>query len=262
LTGFSLLVWRGLFFVPAMALLVLAVVVLVFLKDRPPTAKEPEETATGPNNINEQPSVSEPSLPTAWWRLFRSPAFLLILWASAAFTLLRTFFDDFTALWLSGSLPVSTAGYISALFTVGGIAGTVMIGFISDRVGKGNRGPYIIASGLGLGVLLFASPLFPKDSVWWSAVFFSLTGFFIFGAYSVVAGVSAIDFGGQTAPATAAGLIDGVGYLAAALAGIMVAHLKDLADWEALVKIFAAATIVISISLLPLWKKYPTKEVV
>ncbi len=36
-----------------------------------------------------------------------------------------------------------------------------------------------------------------------------------------------LDFAGDVAPSTAAGLIDGTGYLAAAGAGIMVAQMKD-----------------------------------
>jgi sugar phosphate permease len=81
LTGFPLLVWKGLFLVPALVLLALALAMLFFLEERPPFAEEPEPTATV-SAVNAS-SSDETSLPTAWWLLFRSPAFLLILWASA-----------------------------------------------------------------------------------------------------------------------------------------------------------------------------------
>ena len=267
LMGFPLLVWRGLFFVPALVLFLMAVVILFFLHERPdeqrlgtPMQEPPEPArpqarsheASGPDGDNRWPS---------WLGLFKHSSFLLILWASAALTLIRTFFDDFPALWLSVSgLDHRAAGYISALFTVGGMGGTVVVGYLSDRLGKGNRAPFMSASGLLLGILLLSSGHFPKDSIPFSALFFTLTGVFIYGIYSILGGVAAIDFGGRAAPSTVAGIIDGVGYLAAAGAGLLVARMKGVAGWEGVVQGFALLTILVSVSLLPLWRRYPRRS--
>jgi sugar phosphate permease len=321
LMGFSIFIWRGLFFVPALILFLMAIVILVFLRERPeraadgarqtdtgPAADGARQTDTGPAADGDKAAKGEPEAdgdkaakgepeadggsategkapmngvmspgqdprpgpasslppkrPMAWIALFRSPAFLLILWGSAAMTLIRTFFDDFTAIWLSsGGMEKTTAGYIAALFTVGGMVGTIVVGYVSDLVHRGNRTPTMVFSCLLLGALLFTSTLFPKDSVFFATLFFLLAGMFIYGVYSVIAGVTAIDFGGSTAPATAAGIIDGVGYLAAALAGVLVAQMKSYAAWERVVFFFAALTILIAITLLPLWKRYPAKSV-
>ena len=259
LVGFPVLIWRGLFFVPAIVLLIMAVVVFIFLSEKPDTV--PDTESSNAEHPPGAPAGSEGSS-LRWIQLLKSPAFLLILWGSASITLIRTFFDDFTALWLNESgMQLDKAGYISALFTLGGMVGTVLVGYLSDRVGKGNRGPYMIASGCFLGILLFSSGFFPKDSVTLSMVFFFLTGIAVYGVYSVLAGVSAIDFGGNVAPSTAAGIIDGVGYLAAGGAGILVAGIKNIGEWESITLNFAVLTVVLSLSLLPLWRRYPTKSI-
>jgi len=261
LMAFPLLVWRGLFFVPALALLGMAAVTLFLLRERPPAPRpgeaEPGPRATGPQGAGDPGAAASGS----WLRLLRSPAFLLVLWGSAAVTLVRTFFDDFTALWLhEAGLAADRAGCVAALFTVGGMAGTVLAGYVSDRIGNGNRGPVLVVSGLLLGVLLLSSGAFPKDSAWSAGVFLTLSGVFLYGIYSILAGVAAIDFGGSTAPSTAAGIIDGVGYLAAAGAGLLVARMESYAGWESLVSVFAVLTMVISLTLLPLCRSYPARS--
>jgi len=262
LLGFPVLIWRGLFFVPAIVLLIMAVVVFIFLSEKPDTMPDTEKgDAESPSMTPGSPADSGSSS-LRWVQLLKSPAFLLILWGSASITLIRTFFDDFTALWLNESgMQLDRAGYISALFTLGGMVGTVIVGYLSDRVSKGNRGPYMIVSGCLLGILLFSSGFFPKDSETLSMVFFFLTGIAVYGVYSVLAGVSAIDFGGNVAPSTAAGIIDGVGYLAAGGAGILVAGIKNIGEWENITLVFAILTVALSLSLLPLWKRYPTKSI-
>lgn len=252
LSGFSLFVWRGLFLVPAALLAGMFAVTLIWLRETPPGHRNFREEfeRTAHRRLNAR------AFAAALWHALGSPTFLLVLWGSVLFTFLRTFFDDFTTLWMAVSdHRVNVSGYIAATFTAGGIAGTLVVGWLSDRLG--NRGPFLILSGFCLSALLFASPLFAKTSVTASVAFFLLVGFFLFGAYSIVAGVSAIDFGHHVAPATAAGIIDGVGYAAAAAGGLLIGQLKVEADWERLVYRFALITLGMTVLLLPLWWKYP-----
>ncbi len=259
LLAFPILVWRGLFFVPALILLVMAFFVLILLKEKPDTVENPrtrEETTDETDDKNKKYNW------LTWKKLFQSPAFILILWGSASITLIRTYFEDFTALWLNQSgMNLQAAGYISALFIIGGMIGTVLIGFLSDRIGRGNRGPFMVLSGFLLGIMLLFSGFFPKNSILFSAVFFFMTGIALYGMYSILAGISAIDFGGQVSPSTAAGFIDGVGYLASSGAGILVAQTSHISQWDSITFWFAVLIFLISLTFLPLWKNYPTKSI-
>jgi sugar phosphate permease len=263
LMGFSFLVWRGLFFAPAAILMVCALVLLFSLREMPVGREEASGVKASASEKQPRSATSgiiSRLVRMSWARLLRSPSFLLVLWGSAAMTLMRTFFDDFVALWLNASgMSVARAGYVSALFPLGGMIGTVLAGWLSDTMGKGNRGPFLIVSCMLLGLLLLCSGYFPKSSLVLSTVFFFVSGLFVYGTYSILAGVAAIDFGGTVAPSTAAGIIDGVGYLAAAGAGLLVARLESTNEWERLVFLFALVSFGIALSLLPLWKSYPTR---
>jgi sugar phosphate permease len=69
-------------------------------------------------------------------------------------------------------------------------------------------------------------------------------GFFLLGPYSLVGGVVALDFGGRKTSGTAAGLLDGVGYLAASLAGVGIANLLVHAGWALAYSLMALLTLV------------------
>lgn len=135
--------------------------------------------------------------------------------------------------------------------------GTVSAGYISDKFFKGNRAPVMIIPGFFLGVLLLFSNFFPKDSVLMASIFFTLSGVLLFAIYSVLGGVAALDFGGNVAPSSTAGIIDGAGYLAGALVGFIVSGMKNIQGAEKLVFYCAIACIILSVSLIPLWFSYP-----
>jgi sugar phosphate permease len=60
----------------------------------------------------------------------------------------------------------------------------------------------------------------------------TLVGFLLLGPYSYLAGAMSMDFGGKRGSATAAGIIDGVGYLAGWLSGDTVARITVAYGWK------------------------------
>ena len=63
-------------------------------------------------------------------------------------------------------------------------------------------------------------------------VLVTLVGFLLLGPYSYLAGAMSLDFGGKRGSATAAGIIDGVGYLAGWLSGDTVARVTVAFGWK------------------------------
>ncbi|MBI3543756.1 MAG: hypothetical protein HY075_10835, partial [Deltaproteobacteria bacterium] len=70
------------------------------------------------------------------------------------------------------------------------------------------------------------------------------TGFFLLGPYSLVGGVVALDFGGRRTAGTAAGLLDGIGYFGATLAGWGVAEVVVKWGWPQAFSTMAVLTLV------------------
>jgi sugar phosphate permease len=153
----------------------------------------------------------------------------------------------------------SVAAFKSALFPLLGAGGTLLAGWLSDGVFRGRRMPLVTASIVLLTACLVGlsmlEPLshrlgFSQESL--ALVLVGVTGFFLLAPYSMVGGgVLACDAGGKEAAATAAGLLDGVGYVAAVLAGLGVAEVVMRAGWTtaylAMAGLSAASVIVCAV---------------
>jgi OPA family glycerol-3-phosphate transporter-like MFS transporter len=115
-----------------------------------------------------------------------------------------------------------------------GIAGGFAFGLSSDRIYKGRRAPVIMYGFIGMAVMLtlfgFAHRL--HLGPWAGAGCLMLLSFFVNGAHGMIGGASSMDFGGRKAAATAAGLFDGMQYLAGAFVGMGVGQVLDRWGWS------------------------------
>src|SRR5262249_3175773 len=80
-------------------------------------------------------------------------------------------------------------------------------------------------------------------------------GFLVYGPYSLLAGVLSVEIRGKEYVATVAGLVDGVGYLAAYLAGKQFGHILDLGGYRLGFTCLAGLTAVSAVLSLFLYSK-------
>jgi sugar phosphate permease len=147
----------------------------------------------------------------------------------------------------AGRSDVSGAIEGSALFPLAGVLAVVTVGLASDRLGPGRRAP-VMAVSLAVAACLvlvlahgrIADP--PAASGLIAAV-----GLFLLGPYSLLAGAVTLDVAGKRAPATAAGIIDGAGYLCAAASGYGLGRIADRVGWTAAFDVVAGATLIAAI---------------
>ncbi len=227
--------WRGLFFVPAGALVVIGLVARPFLIGSPADVDLPLPPAAH-DDISAHANSSTP-LSERLRRLIARPSFLLLCALSFVLTVVRECLNVWTPAYF-GSLGASAAGaaFKSAVFPLLGCAGTILAGWISDRLG-GRRGLVVSVMLGGLTLCLLA--LGRLDALasgstreWLAVVLIGLSGFLALGPYSMVGGgVCAVDAGGRELAATAAGLLDAVGYLGASAAGIGIAGIVARWGW-------------------------------
>jgi sugar phosphate permease len=83
-----------------------------------------------------------------------------------------------------------------------------------------------------------------RGGSWWPSLLVGLVGFTLLGPYSYLAGAMSLDFGGQRGSATAAGIIDGVGYMAGWLSGDTVARISVHFGWRNTFLALAAVSLV------------------
>jgi MFS transporter, OPA family, glycerol-3-phosphate transporter len=133
---------------------------------------------------------------------------------------------------LGSFLPYQSAAWGIALL---GIAGGFAFGISSDRVYHGRRAPVIVFGFLGMAVMLSLFGVVHRLQLgpWSAAACLMLLSFFVNGAHGMIGGAASMDFGGRKAAATAAGLFDGMQYLAGAFVGTGVGIVLDRWGWGA-----------------------------
>ena len=127
--------------------------------------------------------------------------------------------------------PYQIASYGIA---IAGIAGGFAFGITSDRVFKGRRGPVITVGFCGMALLLTLIGVASHFSLgpYLAASLLVTLSFFVNGAHGMIGGAASMDFGGKKAAATAAGLFDGMQYVAASTVGYGMGRLIDASGWS------------------------------
>jgi len=271
--------WRGLFAAGAGLLSLILLANLIFLRESPeshhlpPPAENPLNLFSGasPTAGKESstdsvrtdftnPDTKSGSTATIFGTLLRSYAFWLVCGLSLGTTLLRETFNLWTPTYFTQQVGLTNAQAASgsALFPFFGGFSVLLAGFFSDRFGAEGRSR-ILLGGLCCSVFallgLAGVPVHGPRFVPLALV--AAVAFCLLGPYSYLAGAMALDFGGKEGSATAAGLIDGFGYLAGVLSGNAMAHLAVSYGWQKMFLVLAGVAILTSVvGGLSLWQQH------
>lgn len=229
--------WRGVFLAAGGSLAALLVVNAVLLRETPEERGLPAPEAN-PLNVyaaEEKHEDEHMGLSAILGPLLRSFPFWLVCLLSLGTTLLRETFNLWTPTYFAQFVGFSTskAGGTSALFPLLGGVSVLLAGVLSDKLGLNGRN-LVLVGGMGACtvclVLLAHTPA--HAAPWVPVVLVALVGFLLLGPYSYLAGAMSLDFGGKRGSATAAGIIDGVGYMGAVLSGYNFARLTVTSGWR------------------------------
>ncbi|MBL7715603.1 MAG: MFS transporter [Bdellovibrionales bacterium] len=231
--------WKGLFYYPA------AIVSLLALWSFFASKESPQDVFTGirfGKNAGKKKALADfgkekkegfaHSL-NILKTLFKVPMFRQLLVFSFVIHILRSIFLFWTPKFLVdlGQGDVKAA-MTSAVFPLLGCIGTILLGWYTDRfVKNGDRTRIMSWMLFGLFLSLLATavliPMGLKHEVG-IIVLLGLSGFFLYGPYSMSAGALSLDIAGAEGAGTCTGMIDGVGYIGGAVAawgaGIMSDH--------------------------------------
>ena len=164
------------------------------------------------------------SVVDAWW-----PKYFVDVFLEPKYRLI----DPMHAKDLAAKALVSYPPYIIATWGIAlaGIAGGFAFGITSDRRFGGRRAPVITFGFLGMAGLLglFAVSDAMNLGPTVAACCLVVLSFCVNGAHGMIGGAASMDFGGRKAAASAAGLFDGMQYLAGAFVGLGVGYIT--ANW-------------------------------
>lgn len=248
--------WRGLFGAAAGTLALVALATWLTLAPTPASVGL-LAPPTNPDSLfkDETKAGQSTALRVLLGTYFRSPTFLLMLSISFGLTALKEALSFWIPTYLveAAHLSESAASQYSALYSVFGIVSTLGAGYLSDAWLRGQRGPLLLAACLGL-VPALGLMAQPATGLALPLVLTSLAGLLLLGPYSFLAGAMSLDLGGRQGAATAAGLIDAVGYAGSTGALWLTGRLAERQGWGAAFLALAGLAAVTAVSALVFYR--------
>ncbi len=252
--------WFYVFIIPSGAIFIMFLIDFFIVKDKPSEAGL-EDFNTGDATSND-PDKDKP----LDWKYLVSKVFtnpIIITIAIAEFC--TGFVRQGLLLWLVPFLSevhhiehdtylynVATLG-----ITVGGIAGGLLCGFLSDKVFQSRRPP--VAFIFYIGQIIFILLLGWTTNATIAAYLVGVCCMWIFGVHGMLSGTASMDFGGTKAAATVAGMLDGIQYLASGLTGFLLGAGLDKYGWGAWTYMIVPFALIGSLMMLRVWNANPAK---
>jgi OPA family glycerol-3-phosphate transporter-like MFS transporter len=252
--------WQSKLYFPAMIAIFVAMLAYLLIRDTPQSCGLPNIEAYRNDYPPEYSAESEKELTTKeiFLEYVLNNKFLwLIAFANAFIYLVRYGVLDWAPAYLEEAkgFSVKESGWAYFLYEWAGIPGTLLCGYISDKVFKGRRAPAAI-------IYMFLTMLFvwvywknPAGNIMIDNLALIAIGFLIYGPVMLI-GVQALDLVPKKAAGTAAGLTGLFGYLGGALfANIAFGLIVDKWGWDGGFIILMAACAVSILFISFTWKR-------
>ena len=233
--------WSGLFTYSAIGLVFISLPIALLLREKPETPIVYDVTKFTPS--------------TGRSSLFKRPDFWMVCMLSFCVTLLRETFNEWTPTYLTefAKLSKGDAGQASSIFPLFGGVSVLLMGYLGDKFAKADSPSQrlklipvgLLVSGVLLAILAFVPGLSSISVV----ILVGAIAFALIGPYSLLAGATSLDFGGDQSAATASGWIDGVGYFGGIISGMGIGEIAQLWGWAAAMGSLAGLSIFASSAL-------------
>ena len=244
--------WRMAFFGPAIWVVVVAVLLWLFLVEKPEQCGLPPVEPDVALRQGATPSSSESATGPTLFQLLRMNVLWTLGLSYFGLKLIRYSLLFWLPFYLKQHLHYSEslAGYLSLPFEIGGMVGSVAVGWFSDRYFRKQRLRVMVPALLLLGCALVLYQFLGGKGLWINAGLLACVGFFLFGPDSLLSGTMSQDIGGRAATGRVAGIINGMGSVGAIFSPLIVARVSETFGWSALFFGFCGVTIVAAALLL------------
>ncbi len=211
--------WEYGFIFSAIAGVIGSVIILVFVSDTPESKGLPSV-----QELSGEEVLKTDTLPTKELQkmVVRHPGIWIIALSSAFVYITQHAVSEWGVLFLQKGKEYSlvSATEIIAFSEAFGIAGTVLAGWLSDRVFKGNRLIPVLLSGI-VCLLSLGAFLFSKGSYVLNIVYVAVFSLSIGVVYCTVAGLMALDIVPRKATGSALGMVGLASYGAAGIQNVV-----------------------------------------
>jgi OPA family glycerol-3-phosphate transporter-like MFS transporter len=229
--------WQSKFYFPGMVALVFALIAFILIRDTPQSCGLPpieEYKNDYPHNYSAEQEKELSAKEIFFKYIFNNRLLWYAAFANAFVYLVRYGVLDWSPTYLTEAKGFTTAetGWAYSYFEYAGIPGTILCGWLSDKVFKGRRAPATIIYMLLVLVAVIVYWKAPSGNVLVANMALISIGFLIYGPVMLI-GVQALDLVPKKAAGTAAGLTGLFGYVGGALfANIAIGYVVDHYSWD------------------------------
>ncbi|MGB9623898.1 MAG: MFS transporter [Phycisphaerae bacterium] len=251
--------WRLCFFVPAALAVLMACMLLIWLRDTPESVGLPgiEGTGTAFEAANGTSGKGEFRSVLAR-KVFGNPFIWLFSLANVFVYTIRYGVLDWgpTILKEAKGIEVSHGSWMTAGFEAAGLPGILLTGWLTDRVFGGRPSRMCLVFMLLCGFALFAFWKAPPHHVAMNTALLMTAGFFIYGPQALV-GIAAANLATKQAAATAVGLTGIFGYASTVLSGWGLGWLAQHHGWDAVFKGLILVAAIGTLCFAATWRAKP-----
>ncbi|MCH2202078.1 MAG: MFS transporter [Fuerstiella sp.] len=248
--------WRGALWVPAGIMVVAAVVMLLFLEERPAN-----RTGSNGGNYNDvvvsNRPVNDPknSFRDNFLLTISNPSLWLLGISLGLLNACRYGFLDWglTHLKEVQDTGVGKAALKYAVLPLGAIAGSYVSGWATDRYFGSRRAPVTCILLIALALLSLAYDPVARSSVPATMVLLVLIGFCIYGPQVLLVGTAPADLARRGTSAAAAGFVNCMGYLGAAGGDYFTGRTLEQYGWERATFLWASWAVAAAVAAGLLW---------
>lgn len=252
--------WQSKLYFPAMIAIVVAFIAYLLIRDTPQSCGLPNIESYRndyPKDYEETHEKEFSAREIFFTHVFKNKMLWLIAVSNAMIYLVRYGVLDWSPTYLEEAkgFSIKESGWAYFAYEWAGIPGTLLCGWISDKVFYGRRAPAIVIYMLLVMVAIFVYWQNPAGNILVDNIALIAIGFLIYGPVMLI-GVQALDLVPKKAAGTAAGLTGLFGYLGGALfANIAIGFLVDKWGWDAAFYLMMAACIISIVVTLFTWNK-------
>jgi len=259
--GAGMFGWQAAFFIPGIIAVVNSFYLFKRLKDTPQSVGLPPIEEYKNDFPPEEKEDHEKELGTRELfvdYIFKNKYLWLFAIANFFVYIVRYSMLDYGPKYLSavkgGSLEAG--GLAILVLEFGGIPSTILMGWVSDKVG-GRRGMVSFLCMIPIFFAFLGLKVNPAGNLWIDMVFLGIIGFFVYPPVMLL-GVSALDLTSKKAVGAAAGFVGLFGYLGRAVQGKGLGYISDTSlGWDGVIYAIIASTVISIILLAFTWNIKP-----
>lgn len=252
--------WQSKFFFPGVIAIVVALIAYLLIRDTPQSCGLPpiEKYKNDYGVDYSQKHEEEMSARQIFMDyVLNNKVLWYIAFANAFVYLVRYGVLDWAPTYLKEAkgFSVNETGWAYFAYEWAGIPGTLLCGWLSDKVFKGRRAPATIIYMLLVTAAVFVYWKNPAGNPMIDNIALIIIGFLIYGPVMLI-GVQALDLVPKKAAGTAAGLTGLFGYLGGALfANIAMGYVVDAWSWDGGFAVLIGSCILSIVFTALTWKK-------